>query len=219
VQKTGIEWTDQSWNPVTGCKHNCDYCYARDIHHRFGRTWEPTFHPNRLQQPRKKKKSLMIFVCSMADLFGSWVPQIWIDAVLNEVVNSPQHIFQFLTKNPERLLEQSWPENSWVGASTTTKKQMERAMAVLPNVKANVRFISAEPLLEPVRQTKHIEWTIIGAQTGRGAHQPPVEWVNNLSADARKFGSSLFYKPNLNWSKPPREYPLKNEREMSFQFG
>jgi hypothetical protein len=126
-QTTSIEWARWSWNPVTGCRHNCSYCYARDIAERFYQQgFVPTFLPERLAAPRNTQVPASaehdigyrnVFTCSMADLFGRWVPREWIDAVLVEVAGNPQWNFLFLTKFPQRLPEFMFPSNAWVGTT------------------------------------------------------------------------------------------------------
>ena len=108
MNKTKIEWTNWTWNPVVGCKHNCWYCYGKRIAKRFFKdnpNYEPKFYPERLKEPYTLKKPSKIFVCSMADLFGDWVKMNWIERVIKVVKENPQHTFQFLTKNPKRYLE------------------------------------------------------------------------------------------------------------------
>jgi len=220
MNKTKITWTDESWNPVTGCKHKCSYCYARRMSARFGRSWEPQIHPERLEQPLKNKKPKKIFVGSMADLFGNWVPDDWIMEVLNIVEQCPEKTFIFLTKNPERMVDIPWPSNAWIGASTVNQKGLKRARSLFDAV-APVRFISAEPLLEPVRLNKKdaFDWVIIGAQTGPKKFQPPQVWVDDLTEDARCINAAVFYKPNLDCFKinPIEEFPIIQPSAVSRQ--
>ncbi len=136
VQKNAsIDWARHSWNPVTGCKHGCKYCYADDIiSKRAPYDFSPTVHPSRFGQPAvtplpdeasSDQRYKNVFVCSMADLFGSWVPQEWIDEVLKVVKNQSQWDFLFLTKYPKRLTQQDWPSNSWVGASVDQQNRLD----------------------------------------------------------------------------------------------
>jgi protein gp37 len=207
-----------SWNPVTGCLHGCEYCYARRIYQRFGRSFKPAFHPERLDQPMRRRKPSRIFVCSVADLFGTWVPQEWIDQVLAVVRQCPRHTFQFLTKAPGRLSGQDWPGNAWVGCTATNQAMWDEAAESLRSVQASVRFISAEPMLEPIVAAANWmpEWLIIGAQTGPGGKQPCRGWVGRLTVQAHAFGSAVFYKPNLiGWKSPPREFPEGGQDDRS----
>ena len=175
MNKTAIEWTDFTFNPVTGCwgpggtaetPNRCPYCYAAKIAHRMAHVegsgyghgvdspnptgaFNPTFHPDRLDQPAKVKKPSKIFVCSMADLFGDWVPQDWIEAVLNQTQRADysHHTYQFLTKNPKRLKDfNPWPSNCWVGTTVTNQADADWKLHWLCEVDALVRFVSHEPL-------------------------------------------------------------------------
>ena len=110
MNKTKIEWTDFSWNPVSGCLHNCPYCYAKSMYNRFGRSFEPTFHPEKLNEPLKFKNKKMIFVCSVADLFGWWVDEKWIKAIIEITKVTPHLTYQFLTcEKPQRSSYQPIP--------------------------------------------------------------------------------------------------------------
>jgi protein gp37 len=176
VNKTKIEWTDYTWNPLTGCwgpggtaekPNRCAYCYAKGMAKRFSPfektgyvqikmqcinndPFQPLFWPDRLDQPAKVKKPSKIFVCSMGDLFGDWVPDRWINSVLN-VTKAPyadRHTFQFLTKNPKRLKDfNPWPSNCWVGTTVTNQADADERLPWLLKVDAPVRFVSHEPLL------------------------------------------------------------------------
>ena len=176
MNKTRIEWCDYTWNPVTGCLHGCPYCYARKVATRFGGLdgvgsdgllwlserrdspypagFMPTLHRYRLEEPAHKTKGVTIFVCSMADLFGDWVPEEWIERVFTACQNAPQHNYIFLTKNPQ-MYEQlarggrlpALP-NFWYGNSITSQDD-----AYIPNIHAN-RLLSIEPLLRPLKLYK-----------------------------------------------------------------
>lgn len=150
MNRTKIEWCDYTWNPVTGCLHNCPYCYAERISKRFTGDFEPKFHENRLTDPQKVKTPSKIFVVSMGDLFGEWVPDEWIRKVLESCERAPQHAYLFLTKNPAGMLPYEFPENMWVGASVENHQDAENRLPRLLRVKAAVRFVSLEPMLAPV---------------------------------------------------------------------
>jgi protein gp37 len=215
-----IEWAKWSWNPVTGCEHNCVYCYARDLAMRhYAQGFVPTFLPGRLAAPRNAKLPKRatdavgwrnVFVCSMADLFGKWVPQEWIDAVFREVVAAVDWNFLFLTKFPQKLAEQEWPKNAWVGTSVDRQYRVEIAEKAFRGVKAGVKWLSCEPLLEPLRfsSLEMFDWVVIGSQsasTGAPEFQPPWDWVESLFWQARQAGCKVFIKPNL--KTQCREYP------------
>lgn len=219
-----IEWATFSWNPVTGCNHVCKYCYARDIANHYPQAFpngfKPTFHEDRLDAPKNTNiptgnvpGSRNVFVCSMADLFGEWVPQEWIDKVLDSCRNAPQWTFIFLTKNPKRLTEINWPNNAWIGTTVDCQKRVDEAVSAFKQLKnKNVKFVSCEPLQEEVSFSgglQYFDWVIIGGQsksTGCPASQPKWEWVESLHAQARDSECSIYWKPNL--TVRPKEYPL-----------
>lgn len=224
-----IEWARWSWNPVTGCKHGCPYCYARDFANRFyPEKFEPTFKPHRLDAPKntnipeQAKQDVgykNVFVCSMADLFGDWVPKEWIDAVLKSVAENPQWNFLFLTKNPKRYLEFDFPVNSWIGTTVDCQDRVNEAERVFQELRdrqvgSSVLFLSCEPMLTPIIFTnlELWDWVIIGGSSGNSqtpAIQPEWEWVEGLLKQARDafdgYGLSVYFKPNL--TIRPREYP------------
>lgn len=226
-----IEWAKWSWNPVTGCKHGCVYCYARDIANRFYKPgFEPTYYPNRLDAPKNTKVPEQaetyvgyknVFVCSMADLFGDWVPQEWIDSVLQQVKENPQWNFLFLTKNPKRYVGIDFPNNSWVGTTVDRQERVQSAIDAFRQLQdlECVKFLSCEPMLEPLNFGRDIslwDWIIIGGQSsssGAPANQPEWEWVEHLLKQARDphrdgsgyFELSVYFKPNL--TVRPKEYP------------
>ena len=227
--KDKIEWTEQTWNPVTGCygpggtaerPNWCTDCYALRISKMRGWSFAPAFHPHRLKQVTPGQRPRFIFVCSMADLFGPWVPRGWIEQVLAATQRAPQHVYQFLTKNPERLAEfNPWPSNCWVGASAVDQAMTTRAVRALAKVKAPVRFISFEPLmgecslvqacqtLDLSQDTWPVNWLIIGALTGVNACQPPPAWVRRLTNEADGRGIPVLYKANLECPNPRRDFP------------
>lgn len=203
MNKTDIEWTDFTWNPVTGCLHGCPYCYARGTARRFYTPeigFSPHFWPERIGEPGRRRKPAKIFVTSMGDLFGDWVPGDWWRAVFDAVSQSPHHTFQFLTKNPRRLKELNpWPDNCWAGVTATDQGMFDVAVHHLKEVDVGTKFVSAEPLLGPIRMEEDpgLDWLIIGAQTGRRPMQPLNTWVDDLVADAQCWGIKIFCKGNL----------------------
>lgn len=231
MNKTKIDWATASWNPVTGCRHECPYCYARRTAYRFGKQmkdpaplpgnlhvleerlpampypygFEPTMHRYRLNDPENMKEPQNIFVCSMSDLFGRWVPMYWIQEVLDACRRAPQHRYLFLTKAPYRYLELDnmgllpHEENFWYG-STVANRDMA-IMQPLPWANVNT-FWSMEPLLAPVPMEDAEglpQWVILGAETGNRKDKviPRREWVDRITAFCAKNEIPVFYKGNL----------------------
>jgi protein gp37 len=215
-----VEWALWTWNPVTGCLHNCPYCYARDIAARFyPQGFVPAIVPGRLHAARHMKVPAAaatnlgeknVFVCSMADLFGKWVPQEWIDAVLAEVRGNPQWNFLFLTKFPRRLSQQEWPDNAWVGTTVDKQFRVEIAEKSFRDVRAGVKWLSCEPMLERLTfsSLEMFDWVVVGGSsksTQTPEFNPPIEWFEHLLRQARDAGCKVYLKPNFvnRW----REYP------------
>lgn len=251
--KTKIDWADATWNPVTGCLHGCEYCYARRIARRFGDIscddgqlhvqaknvnsyedavhsgpypfgFSPTFHRNILSVPKHWKKPRTIFVCSMADLFGDWVPDEWIRAVFEACEAAPQHRYLFLTKNPSRYKELDgivhWPsfeetdiEKSrpymMLGASATNDAQMKFVYD------SDADWVSIEPIHEPLLpewfvssigsddgqsiEFRRWEWVVIGAETGNRKDKiiPKKEWIQEIADICLQEGTPVFMKESL----------------------
>ena len=220
-----IDWAKWSWNPVTGCLHTCVYCYARDIAERFyPEKFAPTFRPERLSAPHHTQVPAKaatdigwrnVFVCSMADLFGKWVPDAWIDAVLTEVRQAPQWNFLFLTKFPQRLAEIDWPRNAWVGTTVDEQYRVSIAEKAFRKVNAPVKWLSCEPLRERLTfsSLEMFDWVVFGGQSESSkapAFQPPWEWVEHLQQQARAAKCLVYWKPNL--LTRPQEYPTQEVR-------
>ena len=258
MKKTKIEWCDSTWNPVTGCLHGCEYCYARRIANRFsyegqtldapqelqrvwlrdgkndarhasthvlrypvdlisGRTcpypfgFAPTFHRYRLDGIQRWQKPQTIFVCSMADLFGEWVPDEWIEEVFAACEKAPQHRYLFLTKNPFRyeqlhqkgILRKS--DNMWYGYSATNN-----GYDLWFDNQYNC-FVSIEPLLGEVEITD-THWVIIGAETGNRNNKvvPQKEWIESICRTADEMNVPVFMKNSL--------IPVVGEENMRREF-
>lgn len=165
---------------------------------------------------------MRIFVGSVTDMFGDWVPEEWHSAIFDVIRQCPEKTFQFLTKNPKRLKDLSpYPQNCWVGVTAINQAAANTAIEHLAEVSAPVKYLSCEPLSGPIRlDVKRfppaINWLIIGACTGAHRFQPDRQWVDALTADGRSIGAAVFYKPNLIHSAPPLEYPTPLISESPF---
>lgn len=217
-QKTDdIEWAKSSWNPVTGCLHNCPYCYAREIaEHIYPEGFAPTLHMDRLSAPaltpvppqaERDVSYRNVFTCSMADLFGRWVPDEWIKAVLEVVRHNPQWNFLFLTKFPIRMSKFTYPSNAWLGTSVDLQRRVKNAERAMREVRsASIKWLSLEPLIEPLQfeDLSQFQWVVIGGasptKTSIGSTpewKPPRDWVWTLTQQAQRAGCRVYHKTNL----------------------
>jgi protein gp37 len=210
ADKSAIEWTEATWNPVTGCDQvspGCAHCYAKTFAERWrgvpGHPYEQGFDlriwPERLDQPLKWKRPRTIFVNSMSDLFHERIPDEFIVRVFDVMEQANQHIFQVLTKRPERMLEIAnelpWPANVWMGVSIENRRFVHRA-DLLREAPAAVRFISAEPLLGPLEglDLTDIHWLIAGGESGPGHRPIREEWVLDLRDRCENEEVAFFFK-------------------------
>ena len=191
MQRTKINWPGltHSWNPVVGCQHNCPYCYARRMNDRFGwiERWDrPQFFPERLSRPWKVKKPAKVFVGSMCDLFGNWVPMAWIDSVITVMVECKHHEFMLLTKNPRRYMERHFPANVWLGATIEDCSKVDRLhhMEEVARKSNNKTFLSIEPIqgyFDGTESTLSIhDLIIVGADSNPGADPPEPGWAKSI---------------------------------------
>lgn len=283
MNKTKIDWCDWTWNPVTGCFHGCEYCYARSQAWRFGGHWDdeklrhyggdgtmhelekrmyrhttgknrekpvheiyapfpyvfdPTFHRYRLDEPSEMKDPQRIFVVSMGDLFGEWVPDEWIKEVFEACTAAPQHTYMFLTKNPNRYYQLGEGDEAiipdegiagWFGASASTEEQAKEAYQ-----NTNCMWMSLEPLHGEFSEEffthwdmvgdgmfdeiRRWHWIVIGAETGNRKDKitPKREWIEDIVNSCKETETPLFMKSNLAeiWAAPLiQQYP-EGQREV-----
>jgi len=207
LNRTKIEWTDYSWNPITGCKHGCWFCYAAKLSKRFPKVFpngfEPTFYLERLKEPYELKKPSKIFVCSIADLFAPWTPQEWREQIMDSMLWCPiKHTFQLLTKNPERIPLVKYPKNFWIGTTVTNEPLTNdhRNISKIMHVSCGVRFVSFEPLLGSLPHAislRGIDWVIIGKLTGSKKIELKTAWVEDIIHEAIDNDIPIFMKNNL----------------------
>ena len=213
---TTIEWTEETWNPVTGCSKvsaGCANCYAEKMAHRlkamgaagYDNGFELTLLPERLQQPFRKKKPTRFFVNSMSDLFHEDVPDKFLDDVFAVMRQTPQHTYQILTKRAYRLPQyfgsQKLPSNIWLGVTVEDQASGIPRIDHLRNVDAAIRFLSVEPLLEDLGKfdLTDIHWVIVGGESGPQARPMNQEWVLSIKEQCEKSGSAFFFKQWGTW--------------------
>jgi protein gp37 len=215
MAESNIEWTELTWNPVTGCNKispGCKYCYAEVMSKRLKAMGTEKYkdgfkiktHADSLNIPFTWKKSKVVFVNSMSDLFHPEVPVEFIQAVFLVMNQTPQHTYQVLTKRSDRLLELSsllnWTPNIWMGVSVENEKYTFR-VEELSKTPAKVKFISVEPLIGPVRtlQLDQINWVIVGGESGHGARTLKKAWVEFIKNQCEERQIPFFFKQ---WGKP-----------------
>lgn len=234
MQRTKISWVRNhdgtqgyTWNIVTGCLHGCGYCYARRIMNRFGKTlqerdFQPVLYFKRLNNPLKLKKPSTIFVCSMADLFGEWIPNDWLGVVFKVIEKCPQHTFLFLTKNGARLARHKIiidSDNVWYGQSCTgLPNSGYHEIPCRPHIPSSFhQFVSFEPLIGDCIPdlTPCVNWVIIGSlnQNSRPIHPDKggtrKEWVVSILQEADRHFIPVFIKPELYQLYP--DLPVRQE--------
>lgn len=217
-----IDWARWTWNPITGCLHNCPYCYARDIAARFegGPAYPngflPTFRADHLSAPlngRPKEspdeREGRIFTGSMTDVFGRWVPAEWIEATLDVIRAAPQWEFLMLTKFPKRMAEFDIPANAWAGTSVDCQARVASAEAAFADIGGKYHWLSCEPMIEPLR-FRHLDrfdlLVIGGASPSRETPRwiPPFSWLDDLQRQADEAGCAVFLKSNLYRKEKPK---------------
>lgn len=208
---SGIEWTEQTWNPVTGCTKvspGCKHCYAETMAKRLQAMGAPGYEngfklsilPERLKQPLQRHKPTMYFVNSMSDLFHEGVPDEFIDRIMEVIRVTPQHTYQILTKRSGNMREyfstRSVPDNAWLGVSVENKKYGIPRIPDLVAIKAKTRFLSVEPLLEDIGHVplKGIHWVIVGGESGPGARPMKEAWAINVRNQCVDAEVDFFFK-------------------------
>lgn len=211
-----IEWTERTWNPVTGCTKispGCKYCYAETMSRRLQAMGTPGYedgfkistHHHRLEEPRKRKKPTIYFVNSMSDLFHQQVPHDFIEDVFKVISDCPQHNFQILTKRPGRMARffkhRNVPDNCWLGTSVENQKHGLPRIDILRSVSAKIRFLSIEPLLEDLGSLnlKGIHWVIVGGESGPKSRPMKEEWVERIRRQCHSQKVSFFFKQWGGW--------------------
>lgn len=241
--KSKIEWTDATWNPVTGCTEissGCKNCYAKGMakrlkamgQHKYRNEFKVTTHPESLDEPLKWKKPRRIFVCSMSDLFHEFVPFFFIKDIWNIASKARQHTFTILTKRPERMLAFTkwmaaadhisaahWPRNVYLGVTAENQERFDERWQYLKNIPAAVKLISYEPGLGSlVLPADFLElgkraWVICGGESGPGARPLHPDWVRSLRDQCKAARVPFFFKQHGEWREARRE---ELEHEAAF---
>lgn len=225
-----VDWARWTWNPVTGCEHGCKFCYAREIANSqrmaayYPNKFEPTFHEYRLLAPANTslpesndERDGRVFVCSMADLFGKWVPDKWIRAVFDSCLGSPEWEYLFLTKWPSRYSKMPLLEKAWYGASVIQQSDVSRVEKAMSDFETDcVKWISLEPMLEPIIFSD-LSWcklVVIGSQTSTTQPEgyvpefaPEFDWVADVVMQCREAGVPYYLKANLGMDRPGMKLP------------
>ena len=208
--RSAIEWTEVTWNPVTGCtkiSHGCKHCYAERMSKRlkamgvdkYRSGFSITVHEAALGEPLKWRAPRLVFVNSMSDLFHRSVPSTFIEAVFDVMNQATQHTFQILTKRPNRVLQLGrrlrWTPNIWLGVSIESERWMRR-LERLKETRAELKFLSLEPLLGPLPglRLQGIDWVIVGGESGPGARAMQADWVRDIRDTCLKNEVPFFFK-------------------------
>lgn len=211
-----IEWTEQTWNPTTGCTKispGCKHCYAETMAKRLQAMGAPGYDngfqlslmENRLEQPLRRRKPTIYFVNSMSDLFHEEIPDGFLDRVFSVIKETPHHTYQILTKRSKRMhsyfSRQVVPDNVWLGVSVEDRQYGIPRIDDLRTVDSTVQFISAEPLLEDLGKINlaGIHWIIVGGESGPKARPMNAEWVENIHHQCKRSGTAFFFKQWGGW--------------------
>ena len=216
MSSSAIEWTESTWNPVTGCTKitsGCANCYAETMARRlsamnvagYENGFQVTIHSHRLQEPVKRRKPTVYFVNSMSDLFHPKVTFEFIDQVFEVITQTPRHIYQILTKRTKTMAKyftkRSVPENAWLGTTVENKKQGIPRIDVLRQIDCYTRFLSCEPLLEDLGELnlQDISWVIVGGESGAKARPMEASWANNIRTQCEEQKVNFFFKQWGTW--------------------
>lgn len=226
MKKTKIEWTEATWNPMTGCNKvsaGCKFCYAEVMAKRLQAMGTPGYEngfefsimPERLDHPFKVKKPTMFFVNSMSDLFHEKVPFEYLDQIFKVILETPRHQYQILTKRENILKEyfrdRSVPPNVWLGVTVENKLSKNR-IDVLRDINATIRFLSLEPLLEDLGELnlKDIHWAIVGGESGAKARPMDKKWAVNIQKQCADQNVSFFFKQWGTWGADGKKRSKKS---------
>ena len=210
MSKSKIEWTESTWNPVSGCdkiSKGCENCYAERMAKRlqamgtkgYENGFKLTLHPDSLNKPLKIKKPQMIFVNSMSDIFHNDIPDDYIIKIFEVMNKATQHTFQVLTKRPERLEsiyhKLKWSDNIWLGVTVESNDYIKR-VDYLRNLAVKVKFLSIEPLIGSVDKLDYrgIDWVIVGGESGYGCREIKKDWVLEVKDECKKLNIPFFFK-------------------------
>ena len=230
MRTTKIEWTDKTWNPITGCtkiSSGCANCYAEVMSRRLQAMRQEkyingftlTMHEDVLDEPKQWKKPHNIFVCSMSDLFHKDVPFTFIDKVVKTISDTPHHKYQILTKRADRMSEyfisHPIPQNAWLGVTVDMATSKERIdyLRLLP---AKIKFLSCEPLLEDLGEMNlsGIDWIIVGGESGTRARPMKEEWAVNIMKPTEEQGAAFFFKQWGAWGSDGIKRSKKTNGKM-----
>ncbi len=226
-----IEWTEHTWNPISGCDKisaGCKNCYAEAMAQRLQRMgvagyengFKLTLQPQRLLQPLTRKTPTKYFVNSMSDLFHEDVPEPYIDRIFSVIEQCPQHIFQILTKRA-KIMSQYFathpvPDNAWIGVTVENRKQGIPRIDYLRTIDAPVRFLSIEPLLENLGEINlgGVHWVIVGGESGPNARPMKNDWVINIKKQCEEQGCLFFFKQWGGWGADGVRRSKKNNGRL-----
>ena len=209
--RSHIEWTEMTWNPVTGCTKispGCKHCYAETMSRRLKAMGTPGYEngfavslmPDRLDQPLYRKTPTMWFVNSMSDLFHPKVPFGYVEQVMERIEATPHHIYQILTKRPERMTKffasRTLPSHVWLGVTVEDRKYGVPRIEALRDIDAYIRFLSVEPLLEDLGEVDFcdMDWVIVGGESGAKARPMQAEWVRRVKYQCERDNAAFFFK-------------------------